>query len=54
MRIFLGIVFLVIGVPTLLISLGTLFGQQMFESGSLFVGAPFTMLGLYCLFGPEG
>ena len=54
MRIFLGIVFLVIGVPTLLISLGTLFGAQTFESGSLFVGAPFTLLGLYCLFGPEG
>ena len=53
MRIFLGIVFLVIGVPLLLISFGTLFGQQHFETGSLFVGAPFSLLGMYCLFGPE-
>ena len=53
MRTFLGIIFLVIGVPTLLISLGTLFGHQTFESGSLFVGGPLSLLGLYCLLGPD-
>jgi hypothetical protein len=53
MRILLGIVFLVIGVPALLISFGTLFGHQSFDTSGLFLGGPLTLLSLYCLFGPD-
>ena len=53
MRILFGLLFLVFGIPTLLISFGTLFGHQQFDSAGLFLGGPFTLLGLYCLFGPD-
>jgi len=53
MRILLGLVFLVLGIPSLIIAIGTLFGHQHFESGGLFLGAPLTLLGLYCLLGPD-
>jgi hypothetical protein len=53
MRIFLGILFLVLGVPSLLIALGTMFGHQHFETSALFIGGPFTLLGMYCMFGPD-
>jgi hypothetical protein len=53
MRIFLGLLFLVLGIPTLIIAIGTLFGHQHFEAGGLFLGAPLSLLGFYCLLGPD-
>ncbi len=53
MRTYLGIFFLVFGIPVLLIGIGSFFVQPHAEMGALMFGGPFSLLGLYCLLGPD-
>lgn len=53
MRVFIGLFFLFIGIPVFLVAFGSLFYANHFELGALMFGAPLTLVGLYCLFGPE-
>ena len=53
MRIYLGILFLVLGIPVLLIGIGSVFVQPHAETSALMFGGPFSLLGLYCLLGPD-
>jgi hypothetical protein len=53
MRTYLGIFFLTFGIPVLLIGIGSFFVPPHAEMGALMFGGPFTLLGLYCLLGPD-
>jgi hypothetical protein len=53
MRTYLGIFFLTFGIPVLLIGIGSFFVPPHTEMGALMFGGPFTLLGLYCLLGPD-